>query len=625
MDVTRLSFSQHLPRLLNDLAESSFVALDLEFSGIVTRQPGSSPANGLSGGKQTLQARYEEAKDAAEAYQVLQIGLTFARENVKTGTYVLRPYNLHLNPVLDPKLGIERRWSYQSSAIDFLIKSGFRMEAPFADGLPYLSRLEETKAMAKLAEREHNMATIADIKLEEMDEESLAFLNEVRGLIESWIGQTEDKEDYLNIPEPCGLKTSRAAGALGSGRFNLNSYQKRLVHQLVRAEYPSLVTIGRQNFIQIIPYDKQREEYIRVDKSRLLGERLVQQTGFRWVVEGMVGGDLTPLDPRIFTGCVFGPADAKDLLKFSDDLKSKLKSKHPILVGHNLFTDLINFYKCFIGDLPDRVEDFQEAIHALFPLVIDTKYMATHDCSSGNPSSSLTEINESLMQRETPKICVHPEHDKYLDDKPLHEAGYDSLLTARVLIRLASKLQGEKPLPSHTGQVACIPQPILLADSAWTPLKTAPTMQNRGENQFDKLLDGDEADRSDSQSFSSSTSLASIFDKGHCKKPGGTTVPKQSPVNWSKDTEISRIRSLFSAPSACAPLSDRTIGAPINRLPLMDVNSPFRKLHEEAMIRQNRKKAGLIPQFSDEFWKIYGNKLRVFGTVEEMCDLTRSH
>ena len=30
---------------------------------------------------------------------------------------------------------------------------------------------------------------------------------------------------------------------------------------------------------------------------------------------------------------------------------------------------------------------------------------------------------------------------------------------------------------------------------------------------------------------------------------------------------------------------------------------------------------GLIPHWSSEFWKSYGNKLRVYGTVEEMCDL----
>lgn len=33
-------------------------------------------------------------------------------------------------------------------------------------------------------------------------------------------------------------------------------------------------------------------------------------------------------------------------------------------------------------------------------------------------------------------------------------------------------------------------------------------------------------------------------------------------------------------------------------------------------------KDGLIPRWQSNFWTQYGNKLRVYGTVEEVCDLT---
>ncbi|OJD16165.1 hypothetical protein AJ78_03654 [Emergomyces pasteurianus Ep9510] len=618
MDVTRQSFNQHLPRLLNDLAESSFVAMDLEFSGIVSRQSGSNPGSSLRGGKQTLQERYEEVKSAAEIYQVLQIGLTFAREDVEMGTYVLRPYNLHLNPMIDAKLGVERQWSCQSSAVEFLIKCGFRMEAPFAEGLPYLSRLEETKAMSNLKQREHSMATIADIKVENMDTESRAFLADARCLIDAWINQVGEKEEYLNIPEPCLSGAQNIASPLGGGRSNLNSYQKRLIHQLVRAEYPSLVSISRHTFVQIIPYNKQREDHLRVDKSRALRERVVQQTGFRWIVEGMVGGDLSAMDSRIFLNCVSN-SDPVDV----EALQSKLRSRRPVLIGHNLFTDLINFYKCFIGDLPERVEDFREAVHALFPLVIDTKYMATHNCSSLMASSSLIEINDSLAQRKTPKILLDPGHDKYLEEKPLHEAGYDSLLTAKVLIRLGAELQGEEPTSSQT--TPCIAQPIILEGWPRTLLNTAPSMRIRVEKRAEKLIDINEPDCSDSQSFSSSTSRVSVFERRPFRKFGDALPPQQAPVDWSTEAEVSRIRYHFSTPEQSEPLVDLTNGITKSQPPVLDPNSPFRKLQENAMTQRKRKEARLMPQFSDEFWKIYGNKLRVFGTVEEICDLNRPH
>ncbi len=36
----------------------------------------------------------------------------------------------------------------------------------------------------------------------------------------------------------------------------------------------------------------------------------------------------------------------------------------------------------------------------------------------------------------------------------------------------------------------------------------------------------------------------------------------------------------------------------------------------------NSKDTALVPGWENDFWHRYGNKLRVYGTVEEMCDLT---
>jgi hypothetical protein len=83
MDVTRPAFQYCLPTLLSAIADSHFVAFDLEFSGIASKQYG--PSNTVERGNQTLQQRYEETKEAAERYQVLQIGLTCAWEDTENG------------------------------------------------------------------------------------------------------------------------------------------------------------------------------------------------------------------------------------------------------------------------------------------------------------------------------------------------------------------------------------------------------------------------------------------------------------------------------------------------------------------------------------------------------------
>ncbi|KAI9877124.1 MAG: hypothetical protein M1830_004719, partial [Pleopsidium flavum] len=115
MDVDRISFQPRLPALLEAIANAHFVAFDLELSGIQSRQFNTAKAtDGTHEGKRTLQQRYEDMKDAAERYQVLQVGITCVEEDSERGLYVMRPYNFYLNPVMEERLDVERVFSYQS-------------------------------------------------------------------------------------------------------------------------------------------------------------------------------------------------------------------------------------------------------------------------------------------------------------------------------------------------------------------------------------------------------------------------------------------------------------------------------------------------------------------------------
>jgi poly(A)-specific ribonuclease len=81
MDVSNRQFSSELVKILQLIADSHFIALDLEFSGIFSRR--------ASGGRSrlSLQQVYEEIKEAAKQYQVLQVGLTVVEEDIQKGTY----------------------------------------------------------------------------------------------------------------------------------------------------------------------------------------------------------------------------------------------------------------------------------------------------------------------------------------------------------------------------------------------------------------------------------------------------------------------------------------------------------------------------------------------------------
>ncbi|KAK2753240.1 hypothetical protein FQN54_007931 [Arachnomyces sp. PD_36] len=610
MDITRQSFYYLLPRILNELADCQFVSLDLELSGI-SLKPNQGRATQAPSAKQTLQLRYEEVKEAAERYQVLQIGLTLVTENPKTGVYTLKPYNLHLNPVLDQRLGLERKWMYQSGAVDFLMSNGFRMEAPYTDGLPYLSRQEEAQVKIDLIERNNFSSIISDIDVKDTDAESLDFLQAVRRDIDEWLA-LGDGENYLNIPKPSYINSSDTDK---DNPTTINNFQKRLIHQLVRAEYPYLVSIGKSTFMQIIRYNEERENGVKLERGKRIQEKVSKQIGFRWIVEGMVGGDLRHLDPKIFESVMPSSKEIEAecaLQAYSLELEARLKKNRPALVGHNIFTDLVNLYGCFFGKLPDRVEDFQTAISKLFPLIVDTKYMATHNCGSINPKSSLEEINESLKGR--PKPVIDPQHGKYLNTKPLHEAGYDSLLTAQILIKLSAQLRSDPRKPT-TNAV----DPNLAAFS--TVYKQA-------------LHNGiGEAEAGDTRKIRND-SIDSLIEFPPARKDStgsSTTLPKRCPtqksVDWAEPTEVTRIRSAFAHKTRFDLLTDQT--QEVLTFPPKDGGNGGTTSAEESLlsfpddIDVDKKVSGgdLIPRFGSDFWAVYGNKLRVFGTEEGVCVL----
>ena len=202
----------------------------------------------------------------------------------------------------------------------------------------------------------------------------------------------------------------------GSNERGLNGYQKRLVHQLIRAEYPDLISISKFDFVQIIPFDKEREESQLSKKRQGLERNLVQQIGLRWIIEALCS-DIEAVLPEehvspISSGTVFRSMLAAQSIQGcetsttqqSADLLTLLE-KETILVGHNLFLDLVYLYECFFGSLPERVEEFQATMGTLFPLIIDTKYLADIiNQNSPRYRSSLEEIDAELSRISSPII-----------------------------------------------------------------------------------------------------------------------------------------------------------------------------------------------------------------------------
>ncbi|MCJ1436352.1 hypothetical protein MMC27_005731 [Xylographa pallens] len=650
MDVDRRSFHWQLPRMLRALADAHFVAIDLELSGIQSKTihrpkavDNGSNEGRSTGGKQTLQERYEEAKEAAERYQILQVGLTIVSEDAESGTYTARPYNFYLNPIFEVKLDIERIFSFQSGAVEFLLSHGFNMQAPFTLGVPYLSREEEITAMNMELARQ-DKAAIADIHLRSDELESIQFVRKVREDIEKWKNRKESWPEFLNIA-PDGHSVTQFTEKRG-----LNNYQKRLVHQLVRAEFPEFVSISRPGFIQIILYDKAREDALQKTKMKGFEEKLARQVGLRWLVEGMVGGNLNKIDPISFASCLDGNPvwlDLKELQREFNEVQAKLSKQRTVLIGHNLFMDLINFYKCFFGALPDTLAEFQELIHGLFPLIVDTKYMSTHNNSNINARSGLDELDADLHKMSIPTIgesnptnplfhtltqfpVLHKDHSKYSDLSIAHEAGYDSLMTARVVIRLSAKLEAaghyvdsEDEEGWHTPAEEGGGVLIDLTNGA-SPQKPEPLKQSSASNYFIHY---------DPTAIAAPLCTEAAAPAPTIPRPPITKPKKPKPAPTKIKTPFSHAGMFDALDNASADDEDSIDldgiedqagpGGISTSEDLIDTwNTPPPPPVPKVLDASEQPASRLMPPWDSDFWNVYGNKLRVNGTVEGVCDLS---
>ncbi|KAL8777011.1 MAG: hypothetical protein Q9213_008040 [Squamulea squamosa] len=566
MDVSGQDFHRLLPSLLEAIADAQFVAIDLEFSGISNQQKSGSRAyKQYAGGKSSLQNRYEEEKVTAERYQVLQMGITCVGENLDRGVYVFRPYNFNLNPFPDEKMNIQRDVTLQGRAMQFLYRHNFRMEGPFHSGVHYLSRTEESEERqieTQLQTRDEGpkVQPAAD------DIVSLEFLRRLRQEVIAWKSRSTATPGFLNIA-PIGHDQPPYP------ERGLNNYQKLLVHQYIRTDHPELATASRPGFVQITARDQERQDAEKQQRAKTFEERLVRQVGLRWLVEAMHGGDLSAINQDSF-GQVFASRKGSITSKLTS-LRSRLEGHSTVLVGHNLFLDLIYLHACFFGPLPDKVEDFQRVIHNLFPRIIDTKYLATHN-QLGMAAFNLEELDQLHSQQAQPIIG----HTKYAAAfNTTHQAGFDSFMTARLLVRLSVNLEasGEyiEELPSPTDE------------PFYTP----------AEGEGDDLMD-----------FNDVSEQLEAIDRTSSKS---SSRPSSG---------IATSRTTFSSATKFDLLGD--LSADIDPFTLRPrTPDPEAKPELRSDAKVDNETGRRLPAWESDFWRVYGNKLRVNGTIEGVCDL----
>ena len=242
--------------------------------------------------------------------------------NVLTiGHYSAKPFNFFVSPVVDPMFALDRTFLCQSSAMEMLCKEGMDFNRLLRHGIRYLSRDEENAIRSLEAHRMDG--TRENIIIDECGEQFLSDVtyfppsfnrDDVRLEIQNWLNDTStEKFDCCNISVT-------------------SSYYKRILHQSLPSMFPNLMILSsKKTFIQIVENKESTLETIKTARKQKFDSRINEAIGLRKV-----------LDMIIQSQCV--------------------------LVGHNLFQDLVFIWSQFLAKLPDTVESFCHLVSETFPM-----------------------------------------------------------------------------------------------------------------------------------------------------------------------------------------------------------------------------------------------------------------
>ncbi|KAK9235182.1 ribonuclease H-like domain-containing protein [Lipomyces kononenkoae] len=425
MDIVWANYNEVLNVICSQLSEASFVSIDCEFTGlrladktdradtylretsgpdgededkINDERVNSAARKVITAADQVanIQSRYSDYRLAAEAFQIIQVGVCIVLADQDVGEYVMLPYNFYVSPILPLKFGIDRRFLFQMSAAAFHLSHRFDFNKWLANGIPYLNRNEQTE----IEERQLQFISqeFEDINI---DQSGQKLLDSVLPGLNAWANDPNPEESWFNISVS-------------------NSYQKRIIYQTIRNSYPQLYAVGRRDFMQIRRKDKDATEHTkRSEKYDKLMSEVNQYVGIRHIFDHIS------------------------------------RSKIPV-VGHNIFVDLINIYAKFVGTLPSSVEEFAHQINSLFPTVIDTKYFGTMGDMTDTDAqhSSLREMLGNLRSVVYPVYTIHPEFTKYDNRDYMHEAGWDAWETAKLFLKQGGKyfyLDTDRSFPNSSG------------------------------------------------------------------------------------------------------------------------------------------------------------------------------
>lgn len=214
-----------------------------------------------------------------------------------------------------------------------------------------------------------------------------------------------------------------------------------------------------------------------------------------------------------------------------------------------------------------------------------------------NASPTLQEIAEKIQDQPLPNIVTDSNHSKYKDAALFHEAGYDSLLTATILLRLSAKLYVDHPHEHDSDSDGSFRSAFEHPDGYSKPQTPSPP-----------------------QLHLQPLHQEPVFAKKNTKKGKKGKKSKKHDASITPDSRF-KSRNMFEQ----LTIEDQDTPSPLdedqngNNVDLPFWQDEIYKPDTSSWVpleERQREPMELIPAWDTDFWQKFGNTLRVYGTQE---------
>jgi poly(A)-specific ribonuclease len=334
-----------------------------------------------------------------------------------------------------------------ASSIEFLNQHGMDFNKWTREGVPYV-----TVDVANALERKYETQQQEELQGEKSNNTSSNSM--WRDPTRRRITLTKESDVQFHARAMASLREWIDRSIQGSPSMLLpacNRFLRRALYETIELEYPALIleNAGSEYRDQIRVWRLSEEEKVQRKErlAREAWETLVMNVGFTRVFMALSNANkgFKQVNSTILASSV-------EQVDVSAKVEFEPMGRRVPIICHNGLMDILFLITHFVSHkLPEKYQDAKAMIHETFPLVYDTKILAT-ECSDQRTVGDNTVLGtlfdrfvmndlEFLMDRNFEVVNASG-----TDPDQKHEASYDAFMTGAVFVALARRIQEEEGL-----------------------------------------------------------------------------------------------------------------------------------------------------------------------------------